>query len=95
MPKMHTFGWKDNFREYIRYSITEFANCLHDGELRHYFILRFNLLSVKLTRVTQRELQQLFDIVIQYDMSILKECETLRPVWSKFLSADKNEICIS
>ena len=83
--------WREgNFRECIKYLIAEFAHCLQDGELRHYFIPSFNLFSVKLTREAQSELLQLFDIVTQYDMSILKECKTLRPVWSKFLSADKN-----
>ena len=87
--------WQQNkFRECIRCSITEFAQSLHDGVLRHYFIPRFNLLSVKLTREAQRELLQLYDIVIQYDISILKECKTFQHVWSKFLSADENQISI-
>ena len=64
------FWQEDNFRECIMYSITEFAHCLHDGVLPHYFIPRFNLLSVKLTREAQRELLQLYDIVIQHDISI-------------------------
>ena len=62
--------------------------------LRHYFIPRFNLLSVKLTRAAQTELLQLFDIVIQSDISVLKECRTLRNVWSEFFqwSENKNDI---
>ena len=88
------FWQEDNFRKYIKFSITEFAQCLHDGELRHYFLPRFNLLSVKLTREAQRELLQLYDIVIQHDISIFRECKTFQPVWSKFLSADINHISI-
>ena len=88
------FWLEENLRDCIRYSITEFTRCLHDSVLRHYFIPGFNLFSVKLTREAQRELLQLYDIVIQCDISILKECKTLRPVWSKFLSADNNQISI-
>ena len=88
------FWHNDNFRECIRYLIIEFVQCLHAGVLRHYFIPRFNLLSVKLTREAQSELLQLYDIVIQYDISIFRECKTLQPVWSKFLSADENQISI-
>ena len=88
------FWQEDNFRECIKCSITEFAQCLHDGELRHYFIPRFNLLSVKLTREAQRELLQLYDLVNQHDITIFRECKTLRPVWTKFLSADENQIII-
>ena len=87
--------WRDdNFRECIMYSIIEFANCLQDGVLPHYFIPDFNLLSVKLTRGAQRELLQLYDHVIQCNMSILNKCKTLRIVWSKFLSADNDQITI-
>ena len=87
--------WRvDNFRECITYLIIQFVNCIRDGIIRHYFIPDFNLLSVKLTREAQSELLQLFDIVIQYDVRILKECRTLRSVWSKFLSADENQISV-
>ena len=89
-----SFWREDNFRDCIKYSIIEFSNCLHDGVLRHYFIPRFNLLSIKLTPEAQNELLQLFDIIIKYDISILKECQTFWPVWKKFLSADKNQMRI-
>ena len=88
------FWQEDNFRECIKCLITEFAQCVHEGKLRHYFIPKFNLLSVKLTREAQSELLQLYDIVIQYDMSILRECKSLQPIWSKLLSADKNQMSI-
>ena len=87
--------WRaDNLRECIKYLVTEFAHCLHDRILPHYFIPKFNLLSVKLTPQSRSELLQLFDIVIQCDISIMKESKTLLPVWSKIISADQNQISI-
>ena len=53
--------------------------------LRHYFIPRFNLLSAKLTPAAQRELLQLFDIIIASDISILKDCRYLQTMWSLLL----------
>ena len=89
-----TFWQNDNFRDCIMYLLNEFRQCLHDGVIRHYFFPRFNLLSVKLTAEAQAELLQLFDIIIQKDINILKECKTLQNVWSKFLSSDKNQLSI-
>ena len=43
------------------------------------------MLSVKLTPAAQRELLQLFDIIIESDISILKDCEYLQTTWSWFL----------
>ena len=74
--------------------MVEFSNCLHEGVIRHYFFPRFNLLSVKLTREAQVELSQLIDIVIQHDITIFKECRTLRKVWSNFVSFDGNKISL-
>ena len=79
--------WRaDNFRECIMYLLSEFSKCVREGVLRHYFIPKFNLLSVKLTPAAQHELLQLFDIIIQSDISILKECRTLRDIWSEFIA---------
>ena len=87
------YFWRaNNFRECLKFLLREFFQCIHDGEIRHYFIPRFNLLSVKLTREAQIELLKVFDIIIQYDMTILKECKTLRNVWSKFLLANNNQM---
>ena len=86
------FWCKNNFRECIKYLLTEFSQCIQKGLLRHYFLSKFNLLSVKLTREAQTELLQLFDIIIQCDISILKECKTLKAVWSKFLFANDNQM---
>ena len=89
-----TFWREDNFRECIKYLLNEFKQHLEEGVIKHYFFPRFNLLSVKLTREAQAELLQLFDIIIQGDINVLKECETLQNVWLKFLSADKNQLNI-
>ena len=88
------FWCKNNFRECIKYLLTEFSKSINDGVLRHYFFPNFNLLSVKLTREAQCELLQLFDIIIQFDISIIKECKTLQTVWSKFLIANDNQMNI-
>ena len=88
------FWREDNLMECIMYLLTEFANCLHEGEIRHYFIPSFNLLSIKFTQGARSELLHLYNIIIQYGIKILKECKTFQPVWSKFLSADKNQMSI-
>ena len=78
--------WRaDNFIECVKCIFAEFSKCIHNGVLRHYFIPRFNLLSVKLTPEAQRELLHLFDIINQCDIRVLKECRTLRDIWSKFI----------
>ena len=79
------FWREDNLRECINYLLAEFSKCIREGMLRHYFIPRFNLLSVKLTPAAQCELLQLFDIIIESDISILKDCESLQKVWSVFV----------
>ena len=87
--------WRvDNFRKCIIYLLNQFVHCLREGLLSHYFIPKFNLLSVKLTRQAQSELLQLFDIVIQNDITILKECRSLQTIWSKLLSIDENQMNI-
>ena len=84
--------WRaDNFRECIMHLLTEFSECLREGVLRHYFIPRFNLLSVKLTRAAQTELLQLFDTILQSDISVLRQCRTLKNIWSEFLNVVGNK----
>ena len=78
------FWCTDNFRECVRFLFIEFRKCLREGEIRHYFFRRFNLLSIKLTPEFQTELLRLFDIIIQRDVAIFKECRTLSSIWSKF-----------
>ena len=84
--------WQEyNLRECIKYLLIEFRQCLNEGVIRHFFFPRFNLLSVKMTAEAKIELLQLFDIIIQSDITILRECQTLKTVWSKFVSADGNQ----
>ena len=78
------FWREDNIRECINYLLVEFCKCVSEGMLRHYFIPRFNLLSVKLTPAARRELLQLFDIIIASDISIMQDCRHLQEVWSTF-----------
>ena len=88
--------WRaDNLRECIMYLLTEFAQCLREGMLRHYFIPEFNLLSIKITPAAQIELLQLFDFIIESDIRILKECRTVKPIWSEFLQSSENTAPIS
>ena len=56
----------------------------------HYFIPRFNLLSVKLTREAQIELLLIFDVIMQSGISIMREWRTLRNIWSEFLQVHEN-----
>ena len=86
------YFWRaDNFRECLMYLLKEFSQCLHEGVLRHYFIPIFNLLSVKFTRAAQIELLHLFDIIIQSDISVLRECKTLQNIWSALLRVGENK----
>ena len=75
----------ENFRDCLRYLLGEFHKVLQCGILRHYFIPSFNLLEVKMTRDAQRELLQLYDLAIQYDIRIICKCKTLQNVWDIFL----------
>ena len=86
------FWQENNLRECIKYLLIEFRQCLNEEMIRHFFFPRFNLLSVKLTADAKIELLQLFDIIIQSDISILRECVTLKTVWSKFVSVDRNQV---
>ena len=89
--------WRaDNLRECMKYLLSDFSKCIREGVLRHYFIPRFNLLSIKLTRSAQINLLQLFDIIIESDLSVLKECRTLQNIWSDFLEIrekQNNDAC--
>ena len=78
------FWCSDNFRGCVNYLTIEFSKCIRKGELKHYFVPRFNLLSIKLTKEAQKELLQILETDIQCDVSIFKECKTLRNVWTQF-----------
>ena len=86
------FWCERNFKECLMYLLREFSQCINEGVIRHYFLPRFNLLSVKLTPEAQTELLHLFDIVIQCDINILTECEALQNVWTKLRSASENQM---
>ena len=91
-----SFWREDNLRHCIKFLLVEFSKCIQEGIIRHYFIPTFNLLYIKLTRAAQAEILQLFDIITQNDISILKECRTLHSVWSEFLLVREypnNAIC--
>ena len=88
--------WRaDNLRECIKFLLSEFYKFIQEGVLRHYFIPRFNLLSIKLTRAAQIELLQLCDIIVERDISIIRECKTLKNVWLEFLKVreNRNVVC--
>ena len=85
-----TFWHSDNFRACISFLLVEFTKCIRDRELPHYFFPKFNLLSVKLTCQAQRELLQILESAIEHDITILRECNTLRKVWSQFITTDVN-----
>ena len=85
-----TFWRADNFRACISFLLVEFTKCIRDRELPHYFFPSFNLLSVKLTREAQRELLLILETAIEHDIAILRECNTLHKVWSRFTTTDGN-----
>ena len=85
-----TFWRAENFRACISFLLVEFTKCIRDRELPHYFFPSFNLLSVKLTREAQRELLPILETCIEHDIAILRECNTLRKVWSRFTTTDGN-----
>ena len=80
-----SFWHSTNLSGCIKYLMNEFRKCIQTGSLWHYFIPSYNLLEVKLTREAQTELLQLYDIVIQSDMTTLAQCSSLSDIWSQFL----------
>ena len=85
-----TFWRADNFFACISFLLVEFTKCIQDRKLPHYFFPSFNLLSVKLTREAQRELLPILETAIEHNIATLRECNTLRKVWSKFITTDGN-----
>ena len=88
------FWHAENFRACISFLLVEFTKCIRDRELPHYFFPSFNLLSVKLTREAQRELLLILETAIEHDIAILRECNTLRTVWSRIITTDVNINCV-
>ena len=75
---------ENNLTGCIIYLIHEFYNCIQTGVLRHYFVPRFNLLDIKLTRDAQAELLHLFVKVKEFGISIIGQRKSLSGVFSKF-----------
>ena len=87
-----SFWCQENFRNCIMFLLSGFRECVSCGILKHYFVKRFNLLSVKLTETARTELLQAFDIILQSDIRILKECDTLKTVWAQIVSHNDDVI---
>ena len=85
-----TFWRSDNFHACISFLLVEFTKCIRDRKLPHYFFPKFNLLYAKLTREAQKELLQLLETAKEHDIAILRECNTLRKVWSQFITTNVN-----
>ena len=81
-----SYWCKLNIRECVMRLLSDFYECVRVRSLRHYFIPSFNLLSVKMTDEAQIELLRIFDIILQSDISIIKECKTLNKVWIECLN---------
>ena len=79
-----TFWTNENFIDCLRFLMIEFHTMLQHGILKHYFIPIFNLLEVKMTREAKSELLRITDMVIQYDIRIINQCQTLKLIWKKF-----------
>ena len=78
-----SFWLRKNLASCILYLFHEFYKCIETGVLRHYFVPRFNLLEIKLTLDTQRELLHIFGNIIESGLSILGQCASLSRVWPK------------
>ena len=80
-----SYWCKENFRQCVMRLLSDFCECLSFRSLKHYFIPNFNLLSVKMTDEAQMELLEIFDIILKYDICIVKECKTLNKVGTECL----------
>ena len=87
-----SYWCKENFRECVMSLFAKFCECARVRSLRHYFILSFNLMSVKMTDEAQMELLRIFDIILQSDIAILKECKTMNKVWIECFHHDADTI---
>ena len=85
-----SFWCQKNLRECVMFLLSGFRECILRGSLRHYFIPGFNLLSVKVTAVARREILEIFEIILQSDISIMKECNTLIIIWDQFVNTESD-----
>ena len=81
-----SFWCPENFRECVKFLLSGFRDCIFHGSLNHYFIPGFNLLSVKLTTEARVEILGILDVTLQSDISLMKTCNTLKPIWYNFLN---------
>ena len=90
-----TYWHKESLRECVMRLLAKFCECVRVRSLRHYFIPSFNLLSVKMTNEAQNEILEIFDIILQSDISIIKECKSLNKIWVEFLNHDADTIDVA
>ena len=90
-----SFWCKEHFRECVIRLLSDFYECVRVRSLKHYFIPSFNLLSVKMTDHAQMELLRIFDIILQSDISIIKECKTLNETWVECLNNEVGTIDVT
>ena len=83
-----SFWCPGNLRECIMFLLCGFRECILRSSLKHYFIIGFNLLSIKLTNEARGEILRIFDLVLQSDISIMKKCSTLTTVWDEFVNTE-------
>ena len=86
---------KENLRKCVLRLLSDFCECVRLRSLRHYFIPSFELLSVKMTDEAQKELLRIFDIILQSDISIIKECKTLNKVWVGCFNHEPCTTCVT
>ena len=84
------FGVRKISGSALCFLLSGFRECILHGSLKHYFIPGFNLLSVKLTAVVRREILGIFEIILQSDISIIRECNTLKIVWDQFVNTESD-----
>ena len=77
-----------NLRDCIMFLLCGFRECISRSSLKHYFIIGFHLLSIKLTNEARGEILRIFDVVLQYDISIMKKCSTLTTVLDEFVNTE-------
>ena len=90
-----SFWRKGNLRECLMRLLSNFCECVRVRSLRHYFIPSFNLLSVKMTDQAQMELLRIFDIILQSNINIIKECKSLNKIWVECLNHDADTIDVA
>ena len=83
-----SFWCQENFRDCIILILSGFRDIIMHGSLKHYFITKFNLFSVKLTAEARIEILRILNTIIKNDVALLQECNTLKPVWNQFVHTD-------